>query len=250
MPTTGTNQSFISLENVHFAFGHANVLRDVSLRLNMGITYALIGKSGTGKSTLLDLIAGFLVPDKGTVSINGQQVAGPRKETSYLLQELGLFPWQTVLEAVSMPLEINGIKQGLDEKVSELLAELRLEDHKDKYMHQLSGGEKQRVALARTLVGESDLLLMDEPTSALDAMTKEELQSMIFKHKQRLSTTLIFVTHDIEEAVILGEKILILSEDGTLTMMDNNCFLIENPRERLEFYDECIKLRKRLKLES
>lgn len=246
----GTNQSFILLDNVHFSFGQKPVLCDVSVKLDIGVAYALIGKSGTGKSTLLDLIAGFLTPDRGSVYVNSQEVSGPRKQTSYLLQELGLFPWQTVFEAVSMPLEINGISQGLEEKVLDILSELRLYFHKDKYMHQLSGGEKQRVALARTLVSEPDLLLMDEPTSALDAMTKEDLQSMILRHKQKCSTTLIFVTHDIEEAVILGEKILILGEDGKLSVMDNSCFSMENPRERLEFYDECIKLRKLMKLES
>jgi NitT/TauT family transport system ATP-binding protein len=218
--------------------------------MQRGVSYALVGKSGTGKSTLLNIIAGFLAPGSGTITIGGNTVTGQRAKTAFLFQELVLFPWQTVKEAVAMPLKLSGEKESIDSAVSELLTELHIGHHKDKYPHELSGGEKQRVALARTLINEPDLLLMDEPTSALDAMTKETLQGIILRQQQKSGATLILVTHDIEEAVMLGQYILILNEDGTLSMLDNPFFAIKNPREKLEFYDECIKIRKLMKLQS
>ena len=250
MDHSGLEQNHIQLDHVSFSFGETVVIRDISIALQRGGAYALIGKSGIGKSTLLNLIAGFLKPDSGQVTIEGKQVTGPREQTAFLFQELGLFPWQTVFQAVAMPLKIHGNTSDIPARVLSLLAELHLDQHKDKYPHQLSGGERQRVALARTLVGNPDLLLMDEPTSALDAMTKEELQSLILRQTQARNTTLLFVTHDIEEAVLLGQTILILGEDGTLSRLENPCFGIQNPRESLAFYDETIQIRTLLRVES
>lgn len=249
MEQRSTEQVHIRLDHVSFCFGDTVVLRDISAALQRGCSYALIGKSGIGKSTLLRLIAGFLLPSAGSVSIDGSAVAGPRRQTAFLFQELGLFPWQTVFEAVSMPLKIHGEQKDRDARVMSILTELHIEQHKNKYPHQLSGGEKQRTALARTLVCSPDLLLMDEPTSALDAMTKEELQSQILRQAQARGATLLFVTHDIEEAVLLGQTILVLNEDGTLTQLNNPCFGLQAPREELAFYDETIKIRKLLSVQ-
>ena len=237
---------FIKLDGVCFAYGKQTVLSDISLTLQRGCTYALIGKSGVGKSTLLNLIAGFSRPDRGTVTIGGAPLQGPRKQTAFLFQELGLFPWQTVKDAVAMPLKIAGSHN--DNAVLSLLDDMHLRHHQNKYPHELSGGERQRVALARTLINTPDLLLMDEPTSALDAMTKAALQALIRRQQQKRGATLIFVTHDIEEAVMLGQTILLLHEDGTVTVLDNNGYAIQNSREQLGFYDECIRLRKLLKM--
>ena len=250
MDHSSLEQNHIQLDHISFSFGETVVIRDISIALQRGGAYALIGKSGIGKSTLLNLIAGFLKPDSGQVTIDGKQVTGPREQTAFLFQELGLFPWQTVFQAVAMPLKIHGNTSDIPARVLSLLAELHLDQHKDKYPHQLSGGERQRVALARTLIGNPDLLLMDEPTSALDAMTKEELQSLILRQTQARNTTLLFVTHDIEEAVLLGQTILVLNEDGTLSYLENPCFGIQNPRESLAFYDETIQIRTLLRVES
>ena len=250
MDHSSLEQNHIQLDHISFSFGETVVIRDISIALQRGGAYALIGKSGIGKSTLLNLIAGFLKPDSGQVTIEGKQVTGPREQTAFLFQELGLFPWQTVFQAVAMPLKIHGNTSDIPARVLSLLAELHLDQHKDKYPHQLSGGERQRVALARTLVGNPDLLLMDEPTSALDAMTKEELQSLILRQTQARNTTLLFVTHDIEEAVLLGQTILVLNEDGPLSYLENPCFGIQNPRESLAFYDETIQIRTLLRVES
>ncbi len=242
-------KDFIIIDRLSFSYGKREILDKVQLILEAGHSYALIGKSGSGKSTLLNLIAGFLKPERGTVTINGSEIRAPRRETAFLFQDLGLFPWQTVEEAVSMPLKLKGKPDGMDSAVMKLLREMGLEDHKDKYPQELSGGERQRVALARTLSGEPDLLLMDEPTSALDAMTKEELQCIIIREQQRRKATLLFVTHDIEEAVILGQHILLMNGDGTVSKLDNPYYSVKNARGELGFYDECIKLRKLLKME-
>ena len=145
-----------------------------------------------------------------------------------------------------MPL---GLKKIQDKKVAEkevlaLLEEMGLGRLKDKYPHELSGGQKQRVAIARTLIGKPDFLLMDEPTSSLDAMTKEQIQQLILTQQQKLKTTLLFVSHDIEEAVLLGEEILILHKDGTIQEIDNPYFTQKNAKEQLGFYETCIGIRK------
>ncbi len=243
-------KDFIIFNQVFFAFGEQQVLKEVNLLLEQGVSYALIGKSGSGKTTILNLIAGFLKPDQGTVSINGTIVQKTRRETAVLFQELGLLPWQTVAEAVSMPLKLRGQKQGVDAVVGVLLQKMGLEKYKNKYPQELSGGEQQRVALARTLIGEPDTILMDEPTSALDATTKEELQRLIRWEQQKRQATLLFVTHDIEEAMVLGQYILLLKEDGTISKMENPYYFTKNAREQLGFYEECIKLRRLIKMEN
>lgn len=242
-------KDFIILDHVSYSYGGQEVLKDIHLTLEEGGSYALIGRSGSGKTTLLNLIAGFLKPDHGSITIHGQTHQKPRKETAFLFQELGLFPWQTVKEAVSMPLKLRGSSQEMNSKITELLNQMGLINHLDKYPQELSGGERQRVALARTLIGEPDLLLMDEPTSALDAMTKEELQTRILRERSSGNATLLFVTHDIEEAMILGQKLLVLTEEGTVTILDNPYYGLEHAKEQLGFYEECIKLRRLLKLD-
>lgn len=129
----------------------------------------------------------------------------------------------------------------MEERIITLLGELGLTEFKDKYPHQLSGGERQRTALARGLAGEPDLLLMDEPTSSLDSVTKESIQELILKQQQKLRATLLFVTHDIEEALLLGERILFLNREGTVLMMENPCYL--KPKKDIAFYEQCIYLK-------
>ena len=243
-------KDFITLEEISFSYGKQTVIKNASLSLNKGSSYALIGKSGTGKSTLLNLIAGFIKPDSGRIQINGELIHGTRRDTAFLFQELGLFPWQTVKEGIQMPLKLRGIKDKDYHKVTSLLKDMGLESHVNKYPSELSGGEKQRVALARTLIGEPDLLLMDEPTSALDAMTKEELHFLIHRELMKRKVTLLFVTHDIEEAMTLAQTILIMKGDKSITSVNNPYYLVEHAKDNIGFYNECIKIRKLLNLEK
>ena len=241
--------SFIKLEQVSFSYGKKDILKNLELALEQGASYSLIGASGVGKSTLLNLLAGFLKPDSGRVLINNTVCSAPRRETAFLFQELGLLPWQTVWEAVCMPLRARRSKEGMRDKVTYLLQELGLDQYREKYPSELSGGEQQRVALARTLIGEPDLLLMDEPTSALDAMTKEKLQQLILREHKKRATTLLFVTHDIEEAIMLAERLLIMNTDGTVTELRNGFYGVSEAREQIGFYQECIRIRALLKQE-
>ena len=243
---------FVVLEQVSFSYGTQSIFHDFNLELTEGVSYALIGKSGVGKSTLLNLLAGFIKPSKGTVMVNQHEVTAPRKRTSYLFQELGLFPWQTVAQAIAMPLrlEAKSTNADIEAAVFALMEELGLMNLKDKYPKELSGGEKQRVALARTLIGNPDLILMDEPTSALDSMTKENIQHMIRTFQKKRRATLLFITHDIEEAVLLGEKIILLNRDMTSTILDNPLYGVENAKEQLKFYELCIGIRKLIKTEK
>lgn len=238
----GGDGILIRIKNVSFGYGGEQVLKQVNLSLKKGSSYSLIGKSGTGKSTLLNLTAGFLKPQEGSIEIASKPLKGTRKETAILFQELALFPWQTVFQAAAMPLKLEGGigKREIEERVTRLLEELGLSALKNKYPHQLSGGERQRTALARGLIGEPDLLLMDEPTSSLDSITKESIQELIRKQQEKLKATLLFVTHDIEEALLLGEKILLLNGDGTVSELDNPGYYRKENKKSIGFYEQCI----------
>jgi len=247
-----TNDTFVSLKEVSFSYGNQLILDNIQLSLQKGTSYALIGKSGVGKSTLLNLIAGLVNPTEGIILIDGEEPNKPRQNTAFLFQDLGLFPWQTVFQAIEMPLKLKHTinKTMICEEVMALIKELELDYIVEKYPQELSGGEKQRVALARTLVGKPDFLLMDEPTSSLDAMTKEIIQKLILKFQQKLKATLLFITHDIEEAVLLGEKIILINADATLTVLENSFFALDKAKEQLGFYEKCIQIRKLMMLEN
>ncbi|MDF2942502.1 MAG: transporter ATP-binding protein [Herbinix sp.] len=243
---------FVELEDVSFSYGNQLILNKVRLSLERGTSYALIGKSGVGKSTLLNLIAGFITPSQGAIYVSGNELKAPIKRIAYLFQDLGLFPWQTVAQAITMPLRLQqgSDNSGIQEAVTLLLKEMELDHLSNKYPSELSGGEKQRVALARTLIGRPELIMMDEPTSSLDAMTKESIQQLVLKYQQKRKATLLFITHDIEEAVLLGEKIILLNTEGTLEILDNLFYGVDNAKEQLGFYEKCIQIRKFLKLEN
>ncbi|MFB1049842.1 ABC transporter ATP-binding protein [Paraliobacillus sp. JSM ZJ581] len=245
------NEACIRMVDVSYNFGEQVVINQLNLVLQKGVSYALIGQSGIGKSTLLRLLAGLVSPESGTIYINDERLMKPRVKTGFLFQDLGLFPWQTTFESIKMPLQIQtGIqKEDLKVRVFKWLKELKIEHCAKKYPHELSGGQKQRVALARTLITEPDFLLMDEPTSAIDAMTKESIQALILAQHHKQQTTMLFVTHDIEEAVYLGEVILIMREDGKITRIPNPLFGKENSRETLAFYQACIDVRKLINME-
>lgn len=240
--------SFVKMKEVSFTYDNKPILNKISLTLEKSKSYALIGKSGVGKSTLLHILSGLLKPTKGEVLIEGERIHNPRKNIGFMFQDLGLFPWLKVFDAISMPLKIDKqkTKQEVNDKVSALIREVGLSGMDNKYPAELSGGQKQRVALARTLINEPDLLLMDEPTSTLDEMTKEQIQQLIFEQTQKRQTTLLFVTHNIEEAVLLGQSILLLQENGEISTISNPLFGIERVKENLSFYRACIDVRKKL----
>lgn len=192
--------------------------RQVSLSIQPGEVVSLIGPSGCGKSTLLNMGAGLTRPSAGVVKVRGEVVAGPNKHVAFMLQKDLLMPWRTISENVELGLELRGVKLAERRLISDrLLAQCHLQGFGPSYPHQLSGGMRQRAALARTLAVDPAVLLMDEPFSALDAQTKMILQQDLARTVAEAGKTVLFITHDLSEAVALSDRILVMSErPGTI----------------------------------
>ena len=223
------------------------VLDKVSFELQARDTLAVIGPSGCGKTTLLLMIAGLLAPSSGAVFVGGEPVRAPRRETALVLQDYGLFAWKTVRQNIELGLRIRGTRPD-EGGLAALEEELGITGLGHLYPQQLSGGQRQRVALARALVLEPKLLLLDEPFAALDAMTRERLQQALMDLFRRRSLSFIIVTHNIEEAVILGRRIMILGGRPTMVagLLDNPTFGLEDQRVREDFFAVCVSLRRHL----
>ncbi len=187
------------------------VLRDVSFAVQRGEIVALLGASGCGKSTLLNILAGFLEPDAGSISIQNRPSAGPGPDKAVIFQEDALFPWLNVLENVELGLKINQMpRRRRRDIVARMLALVGLTGREKLLPGELSGGMRQRVALARVLALEPKLLLMDEPFAALDALTREEMQNLLLDLHADFSPAMVFVTHDLVEAVKLADRVLVM----------------------------------------
>lgn len=187
-------------------------LQNINLGIEKGEFICLLGPSGCGKSTLLNVMAGFLKPDKGEVVIDGKKVEKPVMEHGTIFQNYGLLPWRTVEKNVELGLEIKKLPKEQKESIAgKYIDMVNLGDARYKYPYQLSGGMKQRVAIARALAVKPEILFMDEPFGALDAITRLKLQEDILEVCKKTETTTVFVTHDIEEAVYLADRIVIMS---------------------------------------
>ena len=197
-------QAALRLDRVSRAFGAVNVLDDLSLTVEKGEFVALVGPSGCGKSTLLNVLSGALAPSSGSVTADGIL------RTVY--QQDGLFPWLTVRDNIALGLRNLADGAAKTRELEELMALIRLADFAGHYPHQLSGGMRQRVELARALAGQSDTLLLDEPFSALDYQTRLRLRRELARLLAQRPRTVVFVTHDIEEAAQLADRILVLTE--------------------------------------
>ena len=187
-------------------------LKDIHLDIPRGQFTCLLGPSGCGKSTLLNAVAGFAPPSRGAITVDGAPVAGPGPERGMVFQEYALFPWMTVAQNIGFGLEIQGQpKSRVDETVERLLTMLSLLDFRQRYPKDLSGGMRQRVAIARVLALDSPVMLMDEPFGALDALTRRTLQDELLRIWAGLGKTILFVTHSIEEAIYLADRIVVMT---------------------------------------
>ena len=187
-----------------------DVLKDINLEIEEGEFVVIVGHSGCGKSTLLKMIAGLEKNDTGILSVDGKEIDGPGMDRGMIFQEHRLFPWMSIEKNVQLGLK--GLSKEEKRKLSDQYLELvKLSEFKKAYPSQLSGGMSQRAAIARSLVSQPEILLLDEPFGALDALTKIELQEEMLKIRERFHNTMIMVTHDIEEAVYLADRIVVMS---------------------------------------
>ncbi len=244
------------------AAGHAGreVFAGVTLEVAAGETVSIVGPSGCGKSTLLLTLAGLHRPSRGTVLVDQTPIDGPDPRIGLVLQQYGLFPWFTVLRNATLGLAIRARQSGrrfdaagAADTARTLLARLGLDGRESDFPRQLSGGEQQRLALCRTLLLEPEVLLLDEPFSALDALTREELQDLLLGLLAERRVAAMLVTHSVDEAVYLGDRVGILSRDpGTAANEAARLLLAENPAGRRGvgrtdalYHDACVRMRRR-----
>ena len=203
----------LEARGISVAFGARQIFRDLELRVAEGEFVSVVGPSGCGKTTLLRVLAGLAAPTTGEVFFKGRRVDGPQPGISIVFQDYGraLLPWRTVAGNVALALEARGVPPREHRaRIEALLATLKLGEHADKFPAQLSGGMQQRVQIARCLAQEPELLLMDEPFGSLEAITRHELQDETARIARESGRTVLFVTHDLEEAIYLGDRVVAL----------------------------------------
>ncbi len=235
------------LEKVYDAGGGVHALDGVSFAVDGGEFVVVIGPSGSGKSTLLSAFAGLVEPTAGAALVGGEPVKAPGPDRAVVFQSFELFPWRTALENVAFGLEQMGVPaEERRERADKQLRRVGLEGHADRHPGTLSGGQKQRVGLARALAVDPDVLLMDEPFGALDARTRATQRRELLRIWEREGTTVLFVTHDIDEALLLGDRVLVLGEGRLIESFDVG---FERPRHGrdLELTDEFLTVKRRLR---
>ena len=209
--------SNLIIDNISMRFDLPNgssvqALKNVSLELKEGELLSVLGPSGCGKTTLLNILAGFLAPTEGQIVLGGRRVTGPGPERGMVFQQGALFEWMSVLKNIDFGPRMKGMPESERNRITtHLLQTVGLKDFGDKAVYELSGGMQQRVALARCLANDPDVILMDEPLGALDALTREKMQGLVLKLWKETGKTVILITHSVEEALLLGERLLVMA---------------------------------------
>ncbi len=202
----------LEVKEVSKSFNGQEIIHQISLSLKEGELVSLLGISGSGKTTLFNIIAGLSLPDEGKVFLNGAEITGRPGQVSYMLQKDLLLPYRTVIDNVSLPLLIKGMKKNeARQKASDYFSQFGLEGTQKKYPSQLSGGMRQRAALLRTYLFSEQITLLDEPFSALDMLTKREIHQWYLRVMEQIKLSTLFVTHDIDEAILLSDRICLLT---------------------------------------
>ena len=200
-----------------YAGAHVTALNDVSLEVAQGEFVSIVGPSGCGKTTLLNLVAGFIAPTAGEILLDGRAVRGPGPDRGVVFQSFALFPWKTVLDNVAFGLRMRGLPPAECERIArEYLAMVGLADTAARYPNELSGGMQQRVGVVRALANNPDVLLMDEPFASVDAQTRMNLQEELTRIWLERRPTIVFITHDVQEAVFLANRVVVLSKGRVL----------------------------------
>ncbi|MFP3321709.1 ABC transporter ATP-binding protein [Planococcus sp. SIMBA_160] len=217
------------IEQLTKSFDGAEVLKELSLHIQEDEFVAVLGPSGSGKSTLFHLIGGLYEPDEGTIALGGNKINGQKGSVSYMPQSPSLLPWRSILDNVLLGAELAGHKD--KEAALQMMDKAGLSGYERAYPHQLSGGMKQRAAFIRSLLSPQPLILLDEPFSALDEFTRSEMQKWLLDIWQSNKRSILFVTHNIEEALFLADRILVLSEKPARVVAE---FQVEFTRPRAE----------------
>ena len=231
--------NMIKIQNLTVKYKNETAIENLNLSIEKGKSYAIIGKSGCGKTTLLYTMAGIISNYEGNLEIEG--------DTLLILQNLGLFNWFTVYKNILLGLNKSKFtKEEKSDLVNKIIDELDLSEVKNKYPKELSGGQKQRVAIARTIISNPEILLLDEATSALDSINKEKIQELLLDIKNKKKITMILVTHNIEEAVFLGEEIIVMKDGKIDSIISNKYFGDKNIRMKKEYIEICNEVRGKL----
>ena len=220
----------LEVNHISKCFDAKPILQDISITLNQGELVSLLGVSGGGKTTLFNIIAGLLPPDDGNVILNGKDITNQPGQISYMMQKDLLLPYRTIEDNAALPLLLKGVnKRDARAQVSPLFAQFGLEGTQKKYPAQLSGGMRQRAALLRTYLFSQDVALLDEPFSALDTLTKRSIHQWYLDVMEKIQLTTLFITHDIDEAILLSDRIYLLSGNpGRITAE----IVIQEPKPR------------------
>lgn len=199
-------------KGIHVSFDGTKIIEDVSVELKNNEIVCLLGISGAGKTTLFNVLSGLLLPDSGTVELDGEDITGKAGKVSYMLQKDLLLPFKTILDNVSLPLRIKGVKKKEAREIADRYFEkFGLNNTQNKYPHQLSGGMRQRAALLRTYLFSDKVALLDEPFSALDTITKGSIHEWYLEVMEQIKLSTLFITHDIDEAIFLSDRIYIMT---------------------------------------
>jgi NitT/TauT family transport system ATP-binding protein len=214
-------------------------VRDIDLKVRPGRFVSVVGPTGSGKSTILNMAAGLLAPTRGTARSFGQPVKGVNRRASYMFQQDGLLPWKTVIDNVSLGLTMAGVgKADARAEAQKWLAKVGLKDFADRYPHQLSGGMRKRTAVAQAWIVNPDILLMDEPFSALDVQTRQIMENELLALWQESGKAVIFITHDLDEAIALSDEVVILGAGPGSTVVASYDITLPRPRDLLEIRDD------------
>ena len=227
----------LTIDNITKRYGNIGVLKGLSIEITPGEILAVVGPSGSGKTTLLRLVAGFESPDDGVVLIDGVEVSTPRRMVmpnkrglSMVFQDLALWPHMTVKEHIEFVLKKGKLSRNVfNSMIDKILKDVNLNGYNSRYPHELSGGERQRLAIARAIASKPTYLLMDEPFSNLDSILKEELQDLIIKLKNNFQMGIVYVTHIIDEALVIADRIAIINK-GILEQIDYKEKVLNNPK--------------------
>lgn len=234
--SAGSHQSMVAINAVTMAFGDFVAVENADIQVQDGEFVSIVGPTGCGKSTILNAVAGLLRPVAGEVLIDGNLVSGIQNDIGYLFQQEALLPWKTAFENVELGLKFRGSLSTAErsEKVMAWLAKVGLRGFEKRYPHQLSGGQRKRVQMAQALITEPKVILMDEPFSALDIHTRHLMQNELLRLWQENQKSVIMITHDLEEAIALGDRVVVLASGPRSQVVESFDVHLERPRDVAE----------------